>query len=426
LRQVIEALELESAWEDLERDLSAAVRAFDAVLPQPLEFTESVQFQVLSSLFFRNKGAYLVGRIVFSGAEQQTNFAVPILKNRKGELFLDAVLMRPEELSTLFSLARAYFLVDMEVPSAFVAFLRSIFPNKPSAELYVALGLQKQGKTLLYRMLFEHLKHSNDRFIVAPGIRGMVMLVFTLPSFPYVFKLIRDRFDPPKVTDHRKVREQYHRVKYMDRVGRLADTLEYSDVALPLDRFDPSLLAELEAHAASLVSRDGDRLVIKHLYVERRMTPLDIYLRQADTAKTAAALFEYGQAIRELAVANIFPGDLLPKNFGVTRTGRVVFYDYDEIAPLQECVFRALPVARDDDEVMASEPWFAVGPRDIFPEEFPRFILAQDAHRDISTTLHGDLFKPEFWKHKQEQHEAGVEDDLFPYPAIRRFPYDHR
>lgn len=425
LRQIVADLGLTSPWEDVDRDLAAALKAFRAALPRPIEVTETLQVQVLSSLFFRNKGAYLVGRVLLNGVEQQLPFAAPILKNAKGELYLDAVLLRREELGTLFSLARAYFMVDMEVPSAFVAFLKDIFPNKPTAELYIALGLQKQGKTLFYRMLFEHLKYSSDRFKVAPGVRGMVMLVFTLPSFPYVFKIIRDRFEPPKDVDRAKVIRQYQVVKYMDRVGRMADTLEYSDVALPLDRFDPDLLEELEAKTASQLSRDGDRLVIKHLYIERRMTPLDIYLRHADGAKAQRALYEYGQAIRELAGANVFPGDLLLKNFGVTRFGRVVFYDYDEIAPLDTCIFRRIPTPTSEEEEMSGEPWFFVGPHDIFPEEFPRFLFSSPAQRDLFLTQHGDLCTAEFWLQKQEQLQAGIEDDMFPYPRARRFPHQH-
>ncbi len=426
LRQIVSDLGLTSPWEDLGRDLTAALKAFRAALPRPIEVTETLQVQVLSSLFFRNKGAYLVGRVLLNGVEQQLPFAAPILKNQKGELYLDAVLLRREELGTLFSLARAYFMVDMEVPSAFVAFLKDIFPNKPTAELYIALGLQKQGKTLFYRMLFEHLKYSSDRFKVAPGVRGMVMLVFTLPSFPYVFKIIRDRFEPPKDVDRKKVIQQYQVVKYMDRVGRMADTLEYSDVALPLDRFDPGLLEELQAKTASQLSRDGDRLVIKHVYIERRMTPLDLFLRHADGAKAQRALYEYGQAIRELAGANVFPGDLLLKNFGVTRFGRVVFYDYDEIAPLDTCTFRRIPAASSEDEELSAEPWYFVGPHDIFPEEFPRFLFSNPAQRDLFLDQHGDLCTAEFWQQKQAQLRAGIEDDMFPYPRARRFAHQHR
>ena len=334
IRAMLRDLQLENKWEELERDVEAALQAFKEFLPQPMEVHASLQVQVLSSLFYRNKAAYLIG-VVVNGPER-TPFAVPILQNGKKELFLDALLLRKAELGTLFSLARAYFMVDMEVPSAFVAFLKAIFPDKPTAELYTALGLQKQGKTLFYRDLFEHLKHSTDHFIAAPGVKGMVMVVFTLPSFPYVFKVIRDRFEPPKTCDRAHVEAQYRLVKSNDRVGRMADTLEYSEVAFPVSRFDPALLEELETKAASLLQHDGDRLVIKHVYIERRMTPLDIYVRDPDDAKVRAALREYGNAVKELAAANIFPGDLLLKNFGVTRFGRVVFYDYDEISTLDQ------------------------------------------------------------------------------------------
>jgi isocitrate dehydrogenase kinase/phosphatase len=427
LRRTLKALfldlQLTSPWEDLERDLHALLHAVSAMLPKPREVTPSLQVHVLSSLFFRNRSAYLVGRLDTGTTELP--FAVPLRKNAKGELYLDALLAGQEQMGTLFSLARAYFMVDMEVPSAFVSFLQSIFPGKPRAELYIALGLQKQGKTLFYRDLFDHLRHSTDRFVIAPGVKGMVMVVFTLPSFPYVFKVIRDHFEPPKDVDRKKVMEQYLLVKYHDRVGRLADTLEYSEVALPKSRIDPVLMAELERLVPSQLETDGDRLVFKHVYIERRMVPLDVWLAGADDAKLKRGLFEFGQAIRELAGANIFPGDLLLKNFGVTRSGRVVFYDYDEIAPVTACTFRRMPTARDDDDTMRSEPWFFVGSMDIFPEELPTFLFNTAKARDLFLSMHGDLATPEFWQQKQEQLSGGVEDDVMPYPEARRFAHPH-
>jgi isocitrate dehydrogenase kinase/phosphatase len=424
IKAMMSDLDLQNRWEDLDRDIAAVIAEFSAFLPGPMQLDTDVQVQVLSSLFFRNQSAYLIGRVI--NGVQRIPFAVPIALNRQGHLFLDALLLHRQELGALFSLARAYFMVDMEVPSAFVAFLKSIFPDKPPAELYIALGLQKQGKTLFYRDLFEHLRHSSDRFVAAPGIRGMVMLVFTLPSFPFVFKVIRDRFEPPKNADRKQVEDQYRRVKYHDPVGRMADTLEYSDVAFPIDRFDPAMLEELEQKAGSMVERKDGRLIIRHLYIERRMTPLDIYLREADDAKLRHGLREYGNALRELAGANVFPGDLLLKNFGVTRFGRVVFYDYDEIAPLNECVFRDIPTPRDDDDEYSSEPWFFVGPHDVFPAEFPKFLFVDARTRDVFFEEHPDLCTPEFWRNTQRQLAAGEVLDVPPYPASRRFRHPHR
>ena len=420
LRRMLSDLRLLAPWDDFEGDLAALDRALSAVMPEVPEAHLGRQLQVLSALFFRNQSACLIGRV--QDGTEQTPFAVPLRRTQRGTLYVDALLTRPDDLHTLFSLARAYFMVDREVPSAFVSFLSLLLPQKPRAELYTSLGLQKQGKTLFYRDLFEHLQHSTDRFIVAPGVRGMVMLVFTLPSFPYVFKIIRDVFAPPKDSDRAKVMAQYRLVKLHDRVGRMADTLEYSDVAFPLARIDPALLSELQQQVGSQLELRGAELVIKHLYIERRMVPLDLYLRGSDEATSRSALIEYGNALRDLAEGRIFPGDLLLKNFGVTRFGRVLFYDYDEIAPLEECVFRDLPQASFDAEETAGEPWFYVGPRDVFPEEFPRFLFAEERHRQIFFEEHAALCTARFWRDKQAQARAGVEEELSPYPAARRLP----
>lgn len=417
LRLLLLDAHLLMAWEELERDLTALEGAFCAALGRPLAFGPALQLQILSSPFYRNHGAYLVGRVEDGAARRP--FALALRRNERGELYVDALLTSERDLATLFSLSRAYFMVDMEVPSAFVSFLASVLPGKSRAEIYVALGLQKQGKTLFYRQLFEHLQHAGDRFVVAPGVRGTVMLVFLLPSFPYVFKIIRDRFEPPKDSDRETVRQRYRWVKLNDRVGRMVDALEYSDVAFPRSRFHPELLAELEEKAPSQLVREDDQLVIRHLYIERRVTPLDVYLRAASEPAARHALREYGRALSELAGAGIFPGDLLLKNFGVTRLDRVVFYDYDEVVPLTECNFRALPPPRDDADELAAEPWFHVGPRDVFPEEFSRFLF--DARQlEIFLEEHPDLLTAAFWRGKQQLLRDGFDQEIFPY--AHRFP----
>lgn len=427
IRQMVMDLQLANSWEDLRRDTAAVIRAIRTFLPRHLELHKNVQVQVLTSLFYRNQAAYLIGLIV--NGHERTPFAVPIRHNARRELYLDALLMHRVELGGIFSLARAYFMVDMEVPAAFVGFLKWIFPDKPTAELYTALGLQKQGKTLFYRDMVDHLRHSSDDFVAAPGVPGMVMVVFTLPSFPYVFKVIRDSFDAPKDSDRKTVMAQYRRVKNHDRVGRLADTLEFSEVAFPLARFAPHLLDELEAKAASMLERTGDHVVIKHMYIERRMTPLDLYLRRAEGGDGEEALRhglrEYGNCIRELAFANVFPGDLLLKNFGVTGFGRVVFYDYDELALLTECNFREVPRAVHDEDEYAGEPWFSIGPNDIFPEELPQFLFPVPRWKAIFLEEHPTLFTAAFWRTTQQRVAAGEQLTFIPYPLTRRFPHAH-
>jgi isocitrate dehydrogenase kinase/phosphatase len=368
-------------------------------------------------LFFRNKGAYLIGRIVNDG--DPVPFAVPIMRNRKGRVYIDTVLFQPEQISVLFSFARSYFMVDMEVPSAYVQFLRTLMPNKAKSELYTMLGLHKQGKTLFYRDLLLHLKHSNDRFKIADGIKGLVMLVFTLPSFPYVFKIIKDKRSKDVTREH--IESKYQLVKIHDRAGRMADTWEYSNVDFPRTRFESSLLDEIREFAPSMMAEVDDRIVLKHLYIERRMIPLNIFLEHATEHEVDLAVKEYGDAIKHLVAANIFPGDMLYKNFGMTRQRRVVFYDYDEIEYLTDCNFRRIPPPRTPEDEMASEPWYTIGPKDVFPEEFETFLLGQPRLRKAFMRYHADLLAPDYWVAQQERIRKGLLDDVYPYAESLRF-----
>jgi isocitrate dehydrogenase kinase/phosphatase len=294
-------------------------------------------------------------------------------------------------------------------------------PRKSEVDLYAMLGLQKQAKTIFYRELQHHLRHSRDTFQVAPGVRGMVMLVFTMPSMPFVFKLIKDRFDPPKTASRQEVREKYLLVKNHDRVGRLADTLEYSNVALPLDRIDAALMEQLQQEAAGSIEIDGGMLVIRHIYIERRMEPLDNYLAHASSSERKRAIRDYGNSIRDLAGANIFPGDMLKKNFGVTRHDRVVFYDYDEICYITECNFRKVPPPRDFDDVMSDVPWYSVEEHDVFPETFGPFFFANGQDMKVFEADHAELMTAAWWKQVKQDIETGNQADIFPYPKNRRF-----
>jgi isocitrate dehydrogenase kinase/phosphatase len=423
LRETIERIvtnfQLQCDFEDLARDVGHVLVAVEAQLAE-VRLRANFQIQVLSALFFRNKGAYVVGKIINGFVE--TPFSLPIMhSDGSGQLVIDAALFGEDDLLLVFSFARAYFMVDMEVPSAHVTFLRSLMPRKPRSEIYNALGLQKQGKNIFYRDFLYHLRHSSDDFRTAPGIKGMVMLVFDLPSFPYVFKVIKDHYPAPKDTSREQIMGKYLLVKTHDRVGRMADTLEYSNVAFPRARFTGELIAELRQHCASVLEEDGEVIVIKHLYIERRMIPLNIYLSDATQEQIEHAVVEYGHAIKDLVAANIFPGDMLWKNFGVTRHGKVVFYDYDEIEYLTDCNFRRVPTPHNEEEEMSGEVWYAVGPKDVFPETFAPFLLGNDSVREIFMRHHADLLDASFWQGHKERILAGHVHDVFPYDESKRF-----
>ena len=422
LKRVVTNFQLNTPFVDLDRDVGAIASCLTAVFEiDPLE--PNHQLQVLSTLFFRNKGAYIVGKGINGNREYP--FVIPILHNRHNHLVLDTVLLDPVLISILFSFTRAYFMVDMEVPSAYVQFLRSIMPKKPRSEIYTVLGLQKHGKNLFYRDFLHHLRYSSDLIQAAPGIRGLVMLVFALPSFPYVFKVIKDSFPPPKDTTKELIKEKYLLVKNHDRVGRMADTLEYSDVAFPRNRITESLLDEIRHYAPSVLEESDTEVVIKHLYIERRMVPLNIWLTDAEKNQDEQAIEhgikEYGDAIKELVGANIFPGDMLYKNFGVTRLGRVVFYDYDEIEYIVDCNFRSIPAPRNDEDEMAAEPWYHVAKNDVFPEQFAPFLLGNAKVRHYFMKYHADLLTAAYWQRCKQRIIEGHVEDVFPYPQEIRF-----
>ncbi len=431
--QLVSDFDLRVAFDDLERDAGYVLEAISQRLAD-VKLRANFQIQVLTSLFFRNKGAYVVGKII--NGFNEVPFALPVLHDNNGKLVIDAALFGEDDMLMLFSFARAYFMVDMGIPSAYVQFLRSMMPHMPRAEIYNALGLAKQGKTLFYRDFLYHLRHSTDKFRIAPGIKGMVMLVFDLPSFPYVFKVIKDYYPLQKETTREQIKGKYLLVKQHDRVGRMADTQEYSEVAFPRARFDDELIAEIEKFAPSqleISDRDGDgqmEVIIKHVYIERRMIPLNIYLQEAfdaginepaAKAQIERAVVEYGNAIKDLVAANIFPGDMLWKNFGITRHGKVVFYDYDEIEYITDCNFRKVPTPRNEEDEMSGEIWYSVGPKDVFPETFGPFLLGNDAVRAVFMKHHSNLLDAVFWQKHQARIRAGYVYDVFPYEREKRF-----
>jgi isocitrate dehydrogenase kinase/phosphatase len=422
IKNIISSFQFNLDYENLNRDIKLIIKRFIMLSPQGKQPLHNVRIDVLKSIFYRNKAAYIVGRVVTPGGQQP--FIIPILIREKSDvllLYVDSLLTEKKDMIVTFGFYHAYFMVQTEVPSALVHFLKMLMPDKTHADLYTAIGLHKQGKTEFYRELLNHLQKSNDRFIQAPGIPGMVMSVFTLPSFPYVFKVIRDKFAYSKDFTSKTVKERYYLVKIHDRVGRMADTLEYSDVALPKSRFSKALLSQLREEIAGSLEEDGDVIIIKHLYIERRMIPMNIYMKTATDEEKSELMNEFGKAIKDMMGVNIFPGDMLMKNFGITPFKRVIFYDYDEVEYLVDVNFRKIPKPRTIEDEMSAQPWYSVGAHDVFPEEFPTFLTPQADLKKLLLEKHADLIDAKFWQQKQENIRQGVAEDIFPYPQKLRF-----
>jgi len=419
IKEMITSPNFDIEFENIDRDVNCLIQVFRERAKKTMFQIESLQFDVLNFVFYRNKGAYIIGRVISPAGI--TPFIFSVLNDPDKGLYLDAVLTDDENMAVVFGFARAYFFVDCEHPYALVNFLQSLIPHKTRADLYSAIGYHKQGKTQFYRDFLNHLSTSNDKFELAAGIKGMVMSVFTLPSYPYVFKIIKDKFAPSKNMTKQDVKSKYRLVKHHDRVGRMADTMEYSEVAFPKTRFSAELLEELYKVAPSIIREENELIVIQHLYIERRMIPLNIYLSNANEEETKEALYGYGQAIKQLIAADIFPGDMLLKNFGVTRHGRVIFYDYDEITYMNEVNFRRIPEAITEEQIYAAEPWYSVAPEDMFPEELATFALSNRKYREAFKEAHEDLLDADYWKKIQENVKNKIYGDVFPYPDELRF-----
>ncbi len=420
LRTILREYAFAVPYEDLERDARLAAIELDAHLReladgQPIESVEMVR-----SVFFRGKGAYLVGRL------RRGRFTTPLvlgLVHGERGVVLDAALFSPEDVSIVFSFTRSYFHVEVERPRELVAFLSSLLPHKRISELYIAIGYNKHGKTELYREISRHIEETGEVFVPARGDKGLVMSVFTLPGLDVVFKVIKDEFKPPKEATRREVMDKYRHVFRHDRAGRLVDAQEFEHLAFPEERFSREVIEELRRECAGSIGVARGTVSVRHLYAERRVTPLNLFIRDVDEWTARQAILDFGRAVKDLAATNTFPGDMLTKNFGVTRHGRVIFYDYDELTRVTDCVFRDLPTATDDVETTAGEPWFYVGQNDIFPEEFLPFLGLRGRLREVFLQAHGDLLTGRYWREIQERLRAGEIRDIFPYREEQRLRY---
>lgn len=418
--RILDDFEFSVPWENKKRDTANIVHAIqEHIMPNFKGDLSEVRIDVLESVFYRNKGAYLVGRAIHK--KQCIPLILPLLHNEHNGIYVDSVIFEPDDVSIIFSFTRSYFMVDAPIPSRFVRFIRSLIPQKELMEIYNAIGFNKHGKTEFYRHVINHLKQSEDKFVIAPGIKGMVMTVFTLPSYDVVFKIIKDKFGSPKNVTEATVKEKYKLVSRSDRAGRMADTQEYRNFIFYRNRFSDELIEELMEVAPSKIVITDKLLTVKHLYIERRMTPLNLYLNEATDEQIEDVMDEYGNAIKELAIANIFTGDMLLKNFGVTRHGRVVFYDYDEIAAITDCRFRKIPKPRTEEEELSSTPFYTVRENDVFPEEFPLFFAGNEKARKAFESRHADLYDYRWWQKIQNQVREGYLADTFPYRRRKRF-----
>jgi isocitrate dehydrogenase kinase/phosphatase len=416
VEDLLDNLRYRSPWRDFEKSVAHVTNEIQQHLARTDERRTVQRIEMIRPVFYQITRAYLVGRVIGRG------YIAPLviaLKNTERGILVDAVMLKEEDVSILFGFTRSYFHVDLDRVGEAVVFLKQLLPRKPVSELFTVLGRAKQGKTERFREIMRHLETATDQFVHAPGERGLVMVCFTLPSFDVVFKIIRDKFPYPKNVLREEVVAKYKFVFKHDRAGRLVDAQEFKRMRFPRALFAPELVEELLTETAKSVHEEGTDLIFDHIYIERRMTPLNLFLRSASPEAAERAVIDYGQSIRDLAYTNIFAGDLLLKNFGVTRHGRVIFYDYDELCQVTDCRFRDVPQATNDDDEMRGEAWYYVADNDVFPETFINFLAFDDEQRAAFLRVHGDILKADFWRQLQERIKAGELMEVLPYTHHR-------
>jgi isocitrate dehydrogenase kinase/phosphatase len=383
---------------------------------------------IVKAIFYRNKQAYIVGRIV--AAARAVPVIIPLANGVSG-IYADTVLLRESEASIAFSFAYSYFFVDIERYDALIEFLRSVLPHAELGELYTSIGYHRHGKTEFYRNLHRFVHVSREQFVIAPGLEGAVMIVFTLPNFDFVFKVIKDRpcflrssYETPKMITQEKVKFQYNFVSHRDRAGRMVDTQEFENLRFKKKRFTAPLLDEFSRAATKNVAITDEYVIIQHVYVQRKVVPLPLYFQfEKDPETIRHVLIDFGYFLKDLAGSGVFPCDLFNTwNYGVTHWGRVVLYDYDDVLPIERIRFREKPEPRDEiEETEPEEDWIFATEEDFFVDEIERYSGIPHTLRGVFKSVHGDVYTLKFWNNLTERLKTGEILDVIPYHRNKRF-----
>jgi len=428
VRSILEDFPFGVGYENIERDSALVAQEIDLHLWPIVGTDKTYAIDTVKALFYRNKAAYIIGRIVVDA--RTIPMIIPLANGEKG-VYVDTVLLLESEASIAFSFAYSYFFVDIERYDALIEFLRSILPQAELAELYTSLGYHRHAKTEFYRNLHGFVHLSNEQFVIAPGIEGAVMIVFTLPNFGFVFKVIKDSpcflrssFVTPKMITQDRVRFQYSFVSHRDRAGRLVDTQEFENLRFKKKRFSSSLLAEFSQAAKKNVMITDDHVIIQHVYVQRKVVPLPLYFRcEKNPEAIRHILLDFGNFLKDLAASGVFPCDLFNTwNYGVTNWGRVVLFDYDDVLPIERITFREKPAPRNDiEETGAEEDWIFAAEEDFFMDEIERYSGVPGPLKGVFASVHGDLYTLKFWNTLTGRLKRGEIFDVLPYDRAKRF-----
>ena len=428
IRQILESYHFNVAYEDIERDARQVADELDLYV-WPYVGENSLDYiDMICVPFFRNRVAYLVGRLVTG--EMIIPLVMPLYNDSRG-IYVDAVLFRERQISIIFGFAHTSFCVEVSNPVLLIQFLRTLLPQKPVAELFISIGYNKHGKTEFYRYLHHYVHESHSRFWIAPGQEGSMMIAFTLRDFRFILKVIKDRpcflrsqNRPVKIVSRKEVMERYRNIRHQDHVGRLVDTQEFENLRFKRKRFTRELLREFRLAAREAVTIDADYVTIHHCYLQRRVVPLPMYIAsEPDPEVVRGIILDFGYFLKDITSVGIFPTDLFNIwNCGVTSRRRVVLFDYDDVASLRHIRFSDKPAAHTYwEEIQSEEDRIAAGPNDFFIDEMERYLGIPQPLMGAFRRIHGDLFTLRYWHRMQNRVKRGDVVNIIPYDRSRRF-----
>lgn len=379
--------------------------------------------QMVEAGFFRDRMAFLVGRIVMSDGR-----LVPLvlaLVNLADGIVVDAVLTCEADAHNIFSSTLANFHVTNPYYHELAAFLHSILTRRALGLHYSTIGFNHVGKVTVMNEVRRELVASGEVFATAPGLRGTVAIAFSAPSSNYVLKVIRDEPTPQYKWDHFPGRDavlaKYDDVHAINRTGSMLDNIVYRNLELDRSWFDPDLVEELLANAGGTVSAEGGTLVFRHLIAQARMVPLPVFLETASPEDAETVIVNLGWCIKNNAAGNIFNKDLDGRNYGVGRFLKVFLFDYDAVEVLTD-----VKIHTNTDRVEGEEDipdWFFEDGVIFLPEEIEVGLrVLENGLRRPFRAHHGDLATVRYWERMQNALGEGRVPPITVYPHSRRLP----
>ena len=428
-RSVVEVLTncaFRAPFENTERDAALVAERLLAEWTRQIGSGNPRDLQMLEPLFFRDREAYLVGKLRAGSCELPVVFA---LRHEERGITVDAVLAGREDMrNILFVSTRSTFHVRTDAYREVLAFLDTLAPERGHPAMCAVLGFTHPARVALNQRLRRHLRETGERFTPTPGRVGMAMVVFSPPSFPYVFKVIRDFSSKQAWMGRAHIMEIYRWVHEMNRGRLMLDAWLYRNLHFPREFFDEQVLRELVANAPSSVRLDGNTVVLKHVYAQRRVQPLSTFFDQVrDRASRERAIDALGAFIKDLAGMGFFMSDCygLPCNTGLTHASNVALFDFDDLGPILRQHFRETPpLPNEQDELLwnteTDGAWFSVGENDVLVDEWERYLGVPPDLQNYFREKHGDLFTVDYWDQLQRRILAGKLHFVIPYPPERR------